>query len=203
MLTDVLHLDADTQRLLFVDARSPYVFADTPVDVDVIRAAYEFVKWGPTANNSMPLRIAIADSADARGVVLSAATPGNRVKIETAPMVLVIAADTNYHRLSHITSPSVVGLEEKLEATPERRATVAAANTWLQLGYVIVGLRAAGLAVRPMDGFDMAAITKQLFPSSGWSAQAVLTVGYPAPEGHDGTAPRAGRPSWEDAATVL
>lgn len=201
--TDVLRLDADTQRMLFVDARSPLAFSDAPVEVDAIRAAYDLVKWGPTASNSMPLRIAIAESDDARGVVLGAASAGNRVKVETAPMVIVVAADGNYHRLSHITSPSVVGLEEKLEAAPERRVATAASNTWIQLGYLIVGLRAAGLAVRPMSGFDMAAITDRLFAGSGWSAQAVLAVGYPAAEGEDGTPPRAGRPAWDDAATVL
>ena len=201
--TDVLRLDADTQRLLFVDARSPLAFADAPVEVDAIRAAYDLVKWGPTASNSMPLRIAIADSEHARGVVLAAASGGNRLKVETAPMVLVVAADNNYHRLSHITSPSVAGLEEKLEAAPERRVSTAASNTWLQLGYLVVGLRAAGLAVRPMSGFDMAMLTDQLCAGDGWSALAVLTVGYPAAEGEDGTAPRAGRPSWDDAARVL
>ncbi len=201
--TDALHLDADTQRLLFVDARSPLAFSDAPVEVDVIRAAYDLVKWGPTSGNSMPMRIAIADSDDARGVVLGAASGGNRVKVDTAPMVIVVAADNNYHRLSHITSPSVAGLEEKLEAAPERRVATAASSTWIQLGYFIIGLRAAGLAVRPMSGFDMAAITDRLFADSGWSAQAVLTVGYPAGEGEDGTPPRAGRPEWDDAAKVF
>ncbi len=201
--TDMLRLDPETQQALFIDARSPLAFADTPVEVDAVRAAYDLIKWGPTASNSMPLRIAVADSEQARGVVLGAASGGNRLKVETAPMVLVVAADSNYHRLSHITAPGVEGLEAKLEAAPERRVATAASNTWLQLGYLIVGLRAAGLAVRPMSGFDMATISDQLFADSGWSALAILTVGYPAPEGEDGTAPRAGRPSWEDAARVL
>lgn len=203
LITDSLRLDEDTQRLLFVDARSPLAFSSAPVEVETIRAAYDLVKWGPTASNSMPLRIAIADSDHARGVVLGAASAGNRVKVETAPMVLVVAADANYHHLAHVTAPHVEGLRERLESAPERRVATASANTWLQLGYLIVGLRAAGLAVRPMSGFDMATISDQLFGNSGWTAQAILAVGYPAAEGEDGTTPRAGRPSWDDAARVL
>ncbi|HZJ39683.1 MAG TPA: hypothetical protein VFD20_01860 [Demequina sp.] len=37
-------------------------FDDRPVPLDVVQSAYDLVKRGPTASNSMPLRLAIADN---------------------------------------------------------------------------------------------------------------------------------------------
>jgi len=201
--TESLTVDEQTRRRLFTDARSPLAFADEPVSPAVIEAAYDLIKWGPTSNNSMPLRLAIADSDWARTVVVDAATAGNRPKVASAPTVLVVAADADYHEFSHVTAPGVAGLRERLAGMPEQRLTTARENTWVQLGYLVVGLRAMGLAVRPMTGFDMTAISDALFGDNAWNAQAVLTVGYPAANGEDGTAPRAGRPAWDDAARVL
>lgn len=201
--TEHLAIDDQVQSLLFVDARSPLRFSDRPVDPQAVRAAYDLIKWGPTGNNAMTLRLAIAESDEARAQVAAAATPGNRAKVEGAPLVLVAASDVDYHELVHITAPGVEGLRDKLHATPERRAVNAHDNAWLQIGYLIVGLRAAGLAVRPMGGFDKAALDATLLAGTSWRSELLLAIGYPAEDGDQGVPPRAGRPSWDDAARVL
>lgn len=199
----LLLLDDQTQRSLFTEARSPLHFDDRPVPLDVVRSAYDLIKWAPTANNAMPLRLAIADSPEARASVIVHAAPGNQPKVESAPLMLVVASDHDFHELSHITAAGVEGLREKLAGRPEARAATAHDNTWLQLGYLIVGLRAAGLAVRPMGGFDHDGLTRDLLADTAWHAEALLAVGYPAPGGKDGVRPRQGRPDWNQAARVF
>ncbi len=199
----LLQLDAAAQEALFTGARSPLHFDDRPVPLDVVQATYDLIKWGPTSNNAMPLRLAIADSPEARASVIVHAAPGNRPKIDAAPLVLVVASDYDFHELSHITAAGVEGLRDKLAGRPESRAVTAHDNTWLQLGYLIVGLRAAGLAVRPMGGFDHEGLTHDLLAGTAWHAEALLAVGYPAPDGEDGVKPRQGRPDWVQAARVF
>ncbi len=201
--TSSLVLDDLAERTLFTEARSPLRFDDRPVSLDVVRSVYELIKWGPTGNNAMPLRLAIADSAAARATVMTHAVPGNRPKVEAAPLVLVVASDHDYHELSHVTAAGVEGLREKLASRPDARAVNAHDNTWLQLGYLIVGLRAAGLSVRAMGGFDHDGLTRDLLAGTSWKAEVLLAVGYPEPHGDDGTGPRQGRPDWDQAARVF
>lgn len=201
--TSRLALDAHAQSSLFTEARSPLRFSHEPVDLDTLREVYDLIKWGPTGNNAMPLRLAVLDSDEARAAAVAAAAAGNRDKVATAPVVIVAASDTDYHELVHLTAPGVEGLRERLAANPDGRAANAHDNAWLQIGYLIVGLRAAGLAVRPMGGFDKIALTESLFDGTGWRAELLLAVGYPAEDGDHGAGERRGRPSWDDAARVL
>lgn len=201
--TSSLVLDELAKRTLFNEARSPLHFEDRPVPLDVVQSVYDLVKWGPTGSNSMPLRLAIADSPGARASVIVHASPGNQPKIEAAPLVLVVASDHDYHEFSHITAAGVEGLRDKLAGRPEARAVNSHDNTWLQLGYLIVGLRAAGLAVRAMGGFDHEGLTRDLLAGTAWHAEVLLAVGYPEPEGNDGAGPRQGRPDWDHIARVF
>lgn len=201
--TSSLILDELAQRTLFTEARSPIHFEDRPVPLDVVQSAYDLIKWGPTGSNSMPMRLAIADSPGARAAVIVHAAAGNQAKIEAAPLVLVVASDHDYHELSHVTAAGVEGLRDKLAGRPEARAVNAHDNTWLQLGYLMVGLRAAGLAVRAMGGFDHDGVTRDLLAGTAWHAEVILAVGYPAATGEDGTGERQGRPDWDQATRVF
>lgn len=198
-----LAIDIDAQRVLFTEARSPITFSPAPVPLAAVRAAYDLIKWGPTGNNAMPMRLAVAQSDDARAAVVASAAPGNQARLDAAPLILVAASDHDYHEQLHITAPGIPGLRDKLHAAPEMRSASAHDNTWLQLGYLIVGLRAAGLAVRPMGGFDKRSVTASLFGGTGWSAELVLAVGYPAEDGDHGAGERRGRPEWDDAARIF
>jgi 3-hydroxypropanoate dehydrogenase len=201
--THDLALGTDAQQALFTDARSPMRFSAAPVPVDTVRAVYDLVKWGPTGNNAMPLRLAVVQSDESRAVVVASASPVNQAKLDTAPLILIAAADTDYHELSHITAPGVEGLRDRLHIDADSRRAKAHDNTWLQVGYLIVGLRAAGLAVRPMGGFDKRSVTEALFVGTGWNAELILAVGYPVADGEDGSGERKPRPEWEDIARVI
>lgn len=187
-----LAIDDDTQRRLYLQARSNTEFAEGDVPDDVIRKVFDLIKWGPTANNTSPLRVAIARSDAARAAVIDNALEGNRPKLSKAPLLLVVARDDRFHDHFAVTAPGSEGSAERLEAAPERRTTMATTGSWLQTGYLIVGLRAAGLAARPYGGFDKAGLDAALFADNSWGSIALLGVGYPSDSDH-GAGPRKGR----------
>ncbi len=201
-LTSFGSLDDQARRLLFEDARSATKFANEPVPIDVIRDVYDVVKFGPTGNNSGPMRLAVAHSPEARATVIAHAAEGNRAKLEKAPLLLVVARDDRFHDHFDVTAPSAIGSQAKLEAMPEARSIKAHDGTWLQAGYLIVGLRGVGLALRPYGGFDKAALSASLLRDTSWSAEILLGVGYPALGDH-GAGPRRGRLEWDQAARVF
>lgn len=195
-ILDQRHLDA-----LFLNARSNTRFADTPVDAAVVNRIWELAKWGPTSRNSIPLRLLVADSDTARRAVLDTASESNRPKLNRAPLVVVAARDEAFHEWFSTTGGSPAG-RELLEADPAARRRAAHDGALLQLGYVIITLRALGLAVRPYGGFDAAALDAALLADSTWRSEVLLGVGYPAPGDH-GAGDRRGRIAAADAVRVV
>lgn len=190
-------IDDATRRQLFLDARSALDFADAPVDPAVIREAFDLVKWGPTGNNSVPMRLALATSEAARSTVIHAASLTNRPKLVKAPMIVVVARDERYHDHFHVTAPGAQDVADRLEAHPLDRAARAERGTWMQAAYLIVGLRAVGLAVRPYGGFDPTVVDDALFANRSWRSQLLLGVGWPNLD--HGAGPRKGRIDSPDA----
>lgn len=199
-----LALSEEAQRKLFLDARSATRFAPRPVPVEVIKDVYDWVRWGPTGYNTSPLRIAVAASEAARARVVGHANDSNRPKMLRSPLLLVAAMDERYHELSWVTAPHHLGYQEEMESRAEHRRASAYGNGLMQLGYFIVGLRAAGLAVRPMGGYDHPALDADVLAGHAWRSEVVLGVGYPVAGGEDdGAGPRHPRLTFEQAAIVL
>ncbi|MDE0572480.1 malonic semialdehyde reductase [Demequina sp. B12] len=183
-------LDAAARDALFLAARSTLNFSDEPVSMDTVRDVWDLIKWGPTAFNTVPLRLAAITSQEGRARVTQHAAAGNQAKVESAPLVLVAARDDRFHDHHALTGGSP-DLAAKLEANPESRIRTAHTNAMLQIGYLIVGLRGAGLAVRPVGGFDRDALDADLFDDSTWRSELILLVGHPADD--HGAGDRKGR----------
>ncbi|WP_159451261.1 malonic semialdehyde reductase [Demequina sp. NBRC 110054] len=194
-------IPGDVLDLLFLDARSSTRWSDRPVSSETLRAVHELVRWAPSANNSSPLRLVVAESEHAREIVMEHANPGNRLKLDRAPLILVAASDPRYHEHLEVTAPGRPGLYEVLESRPDARAITAHDSAWLQIGFLIVALRAAGLEVRPMAGFDHGGLCRALLGDRAWYPELILAVGYPAEDGDHGAGERHGRPDW-DATTL-
>ncbi|MCG2802742.1 MAG: malonic semialdehyde reductase [Cellulomonas sp.] len=186
--------DAD---LLFREARTAQTFTDEPVTDADLRAAWDLAKWGPTAMNTGPLRVLVAAGRDARERLASHMNEGNRQRVLDAPLSLVVAADTGFHTKLATLAPHAAGRVAHFEAEPAMRAAMARTNAMLQSGYLIIALRAVGLAVGPMSGMDAAAIDADLLAGTGWNALAVLNVGHVVGDG--GAFPRAARLTWDEA----
>ncbi|HCX84265.1 MAG TPA: malonic semialdehyde reductase [Micrococcales bacterium] len=194
-------LDDDALALLFTDARTVNTYVDGDVDPAEIQAAYEVLRWGPTAMNVSPLRLAVVPQGESRERLAAHMAGFNRDKTLAAPLVVVAVADPGFHRHLGTLAPHRVGLEQDLEPQEERRLEMARTNTLIQIGYLIVALRARGLSVGPMAGFDRAGLDADLFAGNGWRSELVLTVGWAAAE--NGTHPRAARLEVSDAVVVL
>jgi len=88
---------------------------------------------------------------------------GNRERVLAAPVTLVLAADTGFHTHIPTLAPHMTALADSLAGQPEQRESMARMNALIQAGYLIVGLRAAGLAAGPMGGMDADAIDQEFF----------------------------------------
>lgn len=199
VLESPLALSEDAQNLLFRDARTANSFTDEPVTTEQIEAIYELVKFGPTAMNNQPLRLLLVQSDEARARLLPFMSEGNRAKTGSAPLVAVLAADTNFHDLLADHFPHFPGARD-LFLDEAARADQARFNTALQIGYFIVGVRAAGLAAGPMAGFDAAGIDAEFFAGTGLKAQLVVNIGHP---GENAWFDRLPRLAVEKAITVV
>jgi 3-hydroxypropanoate dehydrogenase len=154
-----------------------------------MRAVHELIKWGPTGRNGQPLRIVLVRSTEARERLARHMSPGNQGRILSAPLVALLAVDVDFHdRLAKI-SPAIAGAREAY-ADEAARIRAATNSALLQVGYFIVGVRAAGLAAGPMEGFDAAGVDQEFFPDGRHRTLLVVTLGYPAPDSYKRRQPR-------------
>lgn len=177
--SDLLTLDPEAQDLLFRDARTANTFTDEPVTREQVQAIYDLVKWAPTAMNAQPLRMTLLESAESRARLLPLLGEGNRAKTETAPLTVILAADTSFHEELPRTFPHAAGLKDMFEANEDGRRAAARLNSGLQVGYFILGARAAGLAAGPMTGFDAAGVSAEFFPGGEHEVLVVVNLGHP------------------------
>lgn len=174
-----LALSPEAQSLLFRDARTANAFTDEPVSDDQIAAIYELVKYGPTAMNTQPLRIVLVREGEQRERLLKHMADGNRDKTANAPLVAILAADTDFHEHLPRTFPHVAGAKNAF-VDDAARAEAARFNATLQVGYFIIGVRAAGLAAGPMSGFDQEALDADYFAGTSLTSLVVVNIGRPA-----------------------
>ncbi|MEV4414168.1 malonic semialdehyde reductase [Catellatospora sp. NPDC049609] len=172
-------LDQSAQDLLFRDARTANTFSDEPVTDEQVQAIYELVKYAPTSLNMQPLRVVLVRSPEARERLVALMAEGNQAKTAAAPLVAVLAADTNFHDKFDRTFPHAPGVRDWFTGDDAARAETARFNGALQVGYFILGVRAAGLAAGPMTGFDAAGVEKEFFTDGEHRVLAVVNIGKP------------------------
>ncbi|WP_326952957.1 MULTISPECIES: malonic semialdehyde reductase [unclassified Amycolatopsis] len=173
-----LELPADVQNLLFREARTANSFSSEPVTDEQVRAIYDLVKWAPTSKNTQPLRVLVLRTAEARARLLPHMAPGNRGKTEAAPLTVVLAADVDFHENLPQVFPHAPGAKDSF-SDEDGRVEFAKLNSLLQVGYFIIGVRAAGLAAGPMTGFDAAGVDKEFFDGKPLRSLVVVNVGKP------------------------
>jgi 3-hydroxypropanoate dehydrogenase len=195
----VLALDPYAQDLLFRTARTANTFTDEPVSEEQVKAIYDLVKYGPTALNTQPLRIVALRTPQARARLLPHMAPGNRDKTAKAPLVVILAADTDFHdELPRLVPFRPDARDAFLDDDHRERA--ARFNATLQIGYFIVGIRAAGLAAGPMGGFDPAGVDAEFFPDGTHRSLLVVNIGNPGPDAWFDRLPRL---EHDEVVTVL
>ncbi|NYH51813.1 3-hydroxypropanoate dehydrogenase [Nocardiopsis arvandica] len=183
-MTDALVLDKVAQDLLFRDARSANSFTDEPVTEEQVRAIHDLVRYGPTAMNNQPLRVTVVRSRQARERLVPHMAGNNAPKTLTAPLTLILSSDSDFHENFPKTFPVVPDARDNFAGMPvEARRSMADQNALLQIAYLIVGVRAAGLAAGPMSGFDAEGVRREFFgEDSALRPLVVMNVGRPGPD---------------------
>ncbi|MBB1159196.1 MULTISPECIES: malonic semialdehyde reductase [Amycolatopsis] len=173
-----LQVPAEVQDLLFREARTANSFSSEPVTDEQVRAIYDLVKWAPTSMNTQPLRALVIRSDEAKQRLLPHLAEGNRAKTEAAPLTVILAADVDFHENIPQTFPHNPGVKDNF-ADEAGRVEFSKLNSLLQVGYFIIGVRAAGLAAGPMTGFDAAGVDKEFFSGNNWRSLVAVNVGKP------------------------
>jgi 3-hydroxypropanoate dehydrogenase len=187
--TGPLALSPDAQELLFTSARTANTFTDETITDEQIAAIYELVKWAPTSLNTQPLRIVLVRSPQARERLVAHMYDNNKEKTATAPLTAIVAADTEFHDELPKLMPHFPGARELFGDAGMRERT-ARFNGALQVGYFILGIRAAGLAAGPMSGFDAAGVDAEFFPDGIHKTLAIINIGHPGENAWWGRSPR-------------
>jgi 3-hydroxypropanoate dehydrogenase len=198
-LHEVLELDKNAQDLLFRDARTANTFTDEAVSEEQIAAIYDLVKYAPTSMNMQPLRILLVRTPEARERLVAHLADGNKAKTAAAPLVAVLAYDPEFHEHLPTQFPHFAGAQDVFKGK-DFRFGAASLNASLQVGYFILGVRAAGLAAGPMTGFSNAGIDQEFFAESGYKTLVVVTIGRP---GEDAWFPRSPRLEHEQVVTTV
>ncbi len=173
-------LDDKSLDLLFRAARTHNVWLDKPVTDDQLRQIYDIMKWGPTTQNSQPMRIVFVRSREAKEKLATALTPGNRDKTLAAPATAIIAYDTRFYENLPKTFPNNPAAAKNYEGE-EKKALVdrtALRNSSLQGAYFIIAARALGLDCGPMSGFDNAKVDAAFFPDGRYKSNFLINIAY-------------------------
>lgn len=166
-----------TLETVFTEGRTYRSFQDTPIDTGMLEQLYAMARLGPSASNLCPMRITFVQSAEQKQRVIEAAAAGNRPKIESAPVVAIIAHDTAFHAHIETLAPHM-DAEAFRQQDPAKLETIAIENSWLQAGFLIAAARALGLDCGPMSGFDKAKIDAAFYQGSTWRSAMLMNLGH-------------------------
>lgn len=197
---DVLALDDTAAALLFRDAHTGHAFGPDPVSDEQVEAIWDLIRWAPTSANTNPMRLLLVRSPQARARLVGHLSESNRAKTLAAPLTVVAAADLRFHELWPRLAPHRAEMAARIEDDPAARERLATFSATLQIAYFIIGIRAAGLAVGPMAGFDGEALDQEFFSDGSWRTLLVINIGSPSEEGYRERLPR---PDFADIARVV
>lgn len=182
--TDLRPLDETGRALLFTEARTANTFTDEPVDAESLRSIWELTRLAPTMANSQPLRLLWVQTEEGRGRLGPLLSEGNRDKTLAAPAVAVLAYDAAFHEFFPTTFPARGDAYRDMfggmdDGTREGIGRYSAA---LATGQFFLAVRAHGLAVGPMAGFDQAGVDAEFFAGTTWRSHLVVNLGHPGPD---------------------
>jgi 3-hydroxypropanoate dehydrogenase len=188
-----------TTAQLFTDARTQNGFIDRPVSDEQLQQLYGLFKFGPTAFNSTPARVAFVRSAEAKARLAECVMPGNVTKVLNAPVTAIIGMDLNFYTQLPRLFPAmdVSGLFASNEALAREAAF---RNSSLQGAYLIIAARALGLDCGPMSGFDAGKVDAAFWSGTSIRTNFICALGYGDPTK---VYPRSPRLGFEEACQLV
>ena len=186
-------------KQVFEEGRTHRFFKDKPVEESVLHQLYEMAKIAPSASNLCPMRISFVVSEEQKKKVIEAAAEGNKPKIESAPVVAIIAHDTKFYDHVETLAPHMDADAFRLQ-DKAKLEEIAIENSWLQAGFLIAATRTLGLDCGPMSGFNKAKIDETFYGDTSWRSNFLMNIGYgDTSKLH----PRGYRLTFEEACSIL
>ena len=171
-------LSADALDIIFREARSYNAWLDKPVSEDQIHAIHELLKMGPTSANMQPGRFVWCKSQESRDKLAEFADDGNKEKIRTAPVVVIVGYDIDFHEELPWLFPHT-DAKSWFEGDEDGREQGAKRNSALQGAYLMIAARALGLDCGPMSGVDLDKVTNHFFADQPRQrADWICAIGY-------------------------
>jgi nitroreductase len=183
-------LDDAALDQLFREARSYNAWLERDVSDAQIHAIYELMKMGPTSANQQPARLVWCKSAEAKERLAAHAMEGNKKKIRTAPVCVIVGMDLDFHEQLPWLFPHT-DARSWFSGNEELRKANAFRNSSLQGGYLMLAARAVGLDCGPMSGFNNAAVDAEFFADQpNVRSNFICAIGYGDPASIFGRSPR-------------
>jgi len=167
--------------VMFRDARSYNRWAPTAVTEDQIRAVFDLMKWGPTSANCSPARFVFVQSAEAKQRLMSCVSENNRVKVEQAPLTVIIGMDEKFQDRLPFLFPHVPDAKFWF-ANPDVGRATAFRNSSLQGAYFMMAARLAGIDCGPMSGFDSGKLDTCFFDGTSIKTNFICALGQGSQE---------------------
>lgn len=164
-------------KQIFENGRTHRFFTDKPISESVLYQLYDMAKIAPSASNLCPMRITFVVSKEQKQKVIETAADGNKSKIESAPVVAIIAHDSKFYDHVEILAPHMDAEAFRRKDKTELEK-IAIENSWLQAGFLITAARALGLDCGPMSGFDKEKIDDFIYSNSSWRSNFLMNLGY-------------------------
>jgi 3-hydroxypropanoate dehydrogenase len=184
---------------LFENARTHNAWLDTDVSQDLPRRLYERLRWAPTSANTNPGRFVFVRSAEAKQRLKPHLSPTNVEKTMSAPLCVIVAADTLFYDNLPTLMPSR-DYRAMFSGSPVLAEETATRNAILQGGYLILAARSLGLDCGPMSGFDRSGVDGEFFPDGRWKSNFLVNLGY---GDKDKVFPRNRRLTFDEACRVV
>lgn len=166
--------------LLFRDARSHRSWLPQPVPDALLIEAVALAQCGPTATNSLPMRVVLVRTQKGKERLRPALHAGNVPKMMGAPVTAIIGYDLAFHRhqrrlFPHRDTTAEYQEEAHAQATSLRNGT-------LQGAYLMLAARALGLDCGPMSGFHNDVVDAEFFAGSDVRSNFLCNLGYGDPD---------------------
>jgi 3-hydroxypropanoate dehydrogenase len=170
-------IDDHSLDVLFRTARTQNGWLPKPVPDSLLHTVYDLAKMAPTSANCSPMRVVFVTSAAGKERLKPALSAGNLEKTMAAPVVAIIANDTQFYEELPKLFPHA-DARSWFTSSPALAEITATRNGTLQGGYLMLAARAVGLDCGPMSGFDNAKVDAEFFPDGRFKSNFLCNLGY-------------------------
>jgi 3-hydroxypropanoate dehydrogenase len=184
---------------LFREARSYNRWTEDRVPEAKLRELYELLKLGPTSANCSPARFVFVSSAAAKQKLLECVSEGNHVKVQQAPVTVIVGMDEKFYEKVPYLFPHKPELAN-LFKDPATGKVQLMRNATLQGAYLILAARALGLDTGPMSGFSNEKVDAAFFAGTSVKSNFLCALGVGTTEA---LFPRGPRLSFEEACRLM